>query len=126
MVKFINRRRVFKLSCILVGIIILLVAFIHLAPVELDAGACGEGFGTYVFTKYKQEIKDCIVSSYDKEISIDDIKILDDTKSVDWQGRNITISFDVIVGNEIHHLSVIGKRIWTETYTFKQCIYSVN
>jgi len=124
-VKAHNRKRAIVLSSLVffISIITAGLMYLHLAPVDFDARACGGGFRTWIFEKYKDTLIARFISEFDNSLDIDNVNILDGTESVVWKDRNISISFDVAVKDEQHRICFSGKRIWIETYKWDDCIF---
>lgn len=109
---------VFFITIITAGIM-----YLHFAPVDFDARACGGGFRTWIFDKYKNTLIERFITEFDNTLELDDIKIIDNTESVTWSNRNISISFDIDVRNEQYRVCFPGKRIWIETYKWDNFIF---
>jgi len=92
---------------------------IHLAPVSYDAGACGGGFDTWIFNKYKNELLQKYITEHNSDLS--NIEIIDDSKEVNYEGRYISIQFDINEKDKQHTLYFVGKRVWIETYRWDLC-----
>lgn len=93
--------------------------FIRFAPVSYDAGACGGGFDTWIFDKYKNELLHKYITEYTSDLS--NIEILDDSKEVNYEGRYISIQFDINEKDKQQTLYFVGKRVWIETYRWELC-----
>ena len=93
--------------------------FIHFAPVSYDAGACGGGFDTWIFDKYKNELLQKYITEHNSDLS--NIEIIDDSKVVNYEGRYISIQFDINEKDKQHALYFVGKRVWIETYRWNLC-----
>jgi len=107
-----------------ITICIALLAFscslcIRFAPVSYDAGACGGGFDAWIFDKYDNELLQIYITKYNSDLS--NIEIMDDSKEVDYEGRYISIQFDIKEKGKQQTLYFVGKRVWTETYRWKLC-----
>lgn len=103
---------VIAICIILLGIICALC--IHFAPVSHDAGACGGGFDTWIFDKYKDELLQKYITEHNSELS--NIELIDDSQEVNYEGRHISIQFDIREKDKTHTLYFVGKRVWVETY----------
>ena len=107
---------------ITIGIVLFAIACslcIHFAPVSYDAGACGGGFDTWIFDKYKNELLHKYITEHNSDIS--NIEIIDDSKEVNYEGRYISIQFDINEKDKRHTLYFVGKRVWIETYRWDLC-----
>ena len=93
--------------------------FIYFAPVSYDAGACGGGFDSWIFNKYKNELLQKYSAEYNSDLS--SIEIIDDSKEVNYEGRYISIQFDINEKDKQHTLYFVGKRVWIETYRWDLC-----
>jgi len=93
--------------------------FIHFAPVSYDAGACGGGFDTWIFDKYNNELLQKYIKEHNSDLS--SIEIIDDSKEVDYEGRYISIQFDIKEKDKQQTLYFVGKRVWIETYRWELC-----
>jgi hypothetical protein len=109
---------VFFITTITAGII-----YLHFAPVDFDARACGGGFRTWIFDKHKDTLIARFITEFDNSLELDDVSILDGTESVAWNNRNISISFDIAVKDEQYRICIPGKRIWIETYKWGNFIF---
>ena len=92
---------------------------IHFAPVSYDAGACGGGFDTWIFDKYKNELLQKYSTEHNSDLN--NIEIIDDSKEVNYEGRYISIQFDIKEKDKQHTLYFVGKRVWIETYRWELC-----
>ncbi len=93
--------------------------YVHFAPVSYDAGACGGGFDTFIFDKYKSALLQKYITEHNSDLS--SIEILDDSKEVDYEGRFISIQFDINENEKQYTLYFVGKRVWIETYKWEPC-----
>ena len=103
-------------------VVLLVIAcslFIHFAPVSYDAGACGGGFDTWIYDKYKNELLQKYISEHNSDLS--NIEIIDDSEEVDYKGRYISIQFDINEKDKQRTLYFVGKRVWVETYRWDIC-----
>lgn len=109
------------LSILVSAVIISVIIFIHLCPVDWEAGACHGGYITSVFNKYSNELVDKYYHNSDEKDNISDIKALKGTQQGDWENRSIFLEFDIeyfhkdrgLVKERLHF---VGKRIWFNTY----------
>lgn len=109
------------LSFLVSAVIISVIIFIHLCPVDWEAGACHGGYITSVFDKYSNELVDKYYHNSDEKDNISDIKALKGTQQGDWENRSIFLEFDIeyfhkdrgLVKERLHF---VGKRIWFNTY----------
>jgi len=92
---------------------------VFFAPVSYDAGACGGGFDTWIFEKYKNELLKKYITEHNSDLN--NIEIIDDFKEVNYEGRYISVQFDIIENDRRHTLYFVGKRVWTETYIWELC-----
>ena len=107
---------------ITICIVLLAIAcslFIHFAPVSYDAGACGGGFDTWIFDKYKNELLQKYITEHNSDLR--NIEIIDDSKVVNYEGRYISIQFDINEKDRQRTLYFVGKRVWIETYRWDLC-----
>ena len=93
--------------------------FIHFAPVSYDAGACGGGFDTWIFDKYKNELLQKYITEHNSDLS--NIEIIDGSKVVNYEGRYISIQFNIKEKDKQRTLYFVGKRVWIETYRWELC-----
>ena len=93
--------------------------FIHFAPVSYDAGACGGGFDTWIFDKYKNELLQKYITEHNSDLR--NIEIIDDSKVVNYEGRYISIQFDINEKDRQRTLYFVGKRVWIENYSWEIC-----
>ena len=93
--------------------------FVHFASVSFDAGACGGGFETWIFDKYKNELLQKYITEHNSNLS--NIEIVEDSKEVDYEGRYISIKFDIKEKDKQQTLYFVGKRVWIETYRWEIC-----
>ena len=92
---------------------------IHLAPVSYDSGACGGGFGTWIFGKYKDELLHKYIAEHNADLN--SIEITEGSKEINYEGRYISIQFDINENDKQRTLYFVGKRVWTETYKWELC-----
>ncbi len=92
---------------------------IHFAPVSYDAGACGGGFDTWIFDKYKNELLQKYITEHNSDLS--NIEIIDDSKEVNYEGSYISIQFDINEKDKQRTLYFVGKRVWIENYRWDLC-----
>ena len=107
---------------ITICIVVLAVIFslcIHFAPVSYDAGACGGGFDTWIFDKYKNELLLKYTDEHNSELS--NIEIIEDSQEVNYEGRYISIQFDMKENDKQKTLYFVGKRMWVENYRWNSC-----
>lgn len=104
--------------CVVLLAVICLLC-VHFAPVSYDAGACGGGFDTWIFDKYKDKLITKYVTEYDSELS--NVEIIDDSKEVNYEGRYISIQFDIKEKDKQQTLYFVGERVWIETYRWDLC-----
>lgn len=93
---------------------------IHLAPVDWDAGACGGGFGTWLFDKHSPHL----TGVYGQTKEGYAFEALRGTQEVSWSGRTIVLSFDIRYktqerGTVTDRVSFRGKRVWPEKYRWR-------
>lgn len=117
---------VISLSCIATVLIISFSVFWGIRPVSWDANACSGGFKTHIWNKYKHELFEKYNNGFDDDFTR---ALIDDSEAVIFKDRIIVFFFDVEVtdnnGNKwIDYVHVRGKRIWTEKYSFDNCIIS--
>ena len=93
--------------------------FIHFAPVSYDASACGGGFDTWIFDKYKNELLQKYITEHNSDLR--NIEIIDDSKVVNYEGRYISIQFDINEIDRQRTLYFVGKRVWIENYSWEIC-----
>jgi len=113
------KRTVLVIIIGIVSIAIVCSLYIHFAPVSYDAGACGGGFDTWIFNKYKNELVQKYITEHNSDLS--NIEIIDDSKEVNYEGRYISIQFDINEKDIQQTLYFVGKRVWTETYRWDLC-----
>lgn len=120
-----NRKRAIVLSSLALFITIITagIMYLHLAPVDFDAGVCGGGFRTWIFEKQKDTLIEKFISEFNSSLTLDDVNIIDGTESVVWNDRNISISFDVDLKDERQKVCFTGKRIWIETYKWDNFVF---
>jgi len=107
---------------ITICIVVLAVIFslcIHFAPVSYDAGACGGGFDTWIFDKYKNELLQKYTTEYNSELN--NIGIIEDSQDINYEGRYISIQFDIKENDKQQTLYFVGKRVWIENYKWDLC-----
>ena len=107
---------------ITICIVVLAVVFslcIHFAPVSYDAGACGGGFDTWIFDKYKNELLQKYTTEHNSELS--NIEIIEDSQDINYEGRYISIQFDIKENDKQQTLYFVGKRVWVENYKWDLC-----
>ncbi len=107
---------------ITICIVLLAIAcslFIHFAPVSYDAGACGGGFDAWIFDKYKNDLLQKYITEHNSDLS--NIEIIDDSKEVNYEGRYISIQFDINEKDKQRTLYFVGKRVWIENYRWDIC-----
>ena len=93
--------------------------FVHFASVSFEAGVCGGGFETWIFDKYKNELLQKYITEHNSNLS--NIEIVEDSKEVDYEGRYISIKFDIKEIDKQQTLYFVGKRVWIETYRWEIC-----
>ena len=93
--------------------------FVHFASVSFEAGVCGGGFETWIFDKYKNELLQKYINEHNSNLS--NIEIVEDSKEVDYEGRYISIKFDIKEKDKQQTLYFVGKRVWIETYRWEIC-----
>ena len=98
---------------------VIIALCIHLAPVSYDAGACGGGFDTWIFDKYKDDLLQKYITEYNADLN--GIEIIEETKEIDYKGRYISIRFDIKESDKEPALYFVGKRVWIETYEWDLC-----
>lgn len=79
------KKLVLTISIVIVLLTITCSLCIHFAPVSYDAGACGGGFDTWIFNKYKNELLHKYITEHNSDLS--NIDIIDDSKEVNYEGR---------------------------------------
>ena len=114
MKKFVS---IITICVVLLAVVIAL--FFHFAPVSYDAGACGGGFDTWIFDKYKNELLQKYITEHNSDSN--NIEIIDDSKEVDYEGRYISIQFDINEKDKQRTLYFVGKRVWIENYSWEIC-----
>ena len=98
---------------------VIIALCIHLAPVSYDAGACGGGFDTWIFDKYKDDLLQKYITEYKADLN--GIEIIEESKEIDYKGRYISIRFDIKEKGKERTLYFVGKRVWIETYKWDLC-----
>ena len=98
---------------------VIIALCIHLAPVSYDAGACGGGFDTWIFDKYKDDLLQKYITEYKADLN--GIEIIEESKEIDYKGRHISIQFDIKEKGKEQTLYFVGKRVWIETYKWDLC-----
>ena len=93
--------------------------FVHFASVSFEAGACGGGFETWIFDKYKNELLQKYITEHNSNLS--NIEIVEDSKEVDYDGRYISIKFEIKEKDKQQTLYFVGNRVWIETYRWEIC-----
>ena len=113
------KKNVLTITICIVLLAIACSLFIHFAPVSYDAGACGGGFDTWIFDKYKNELLHKYITEHNSDLS--NIEIIDDSKEVEYKGRYISIQFDINEKDKQRTLYFVGKRVWIENYSWEIC-----
>ena len=112
------KKKVFVIAICFILFGIIGALYIHFAPVSYDAGACGGGFDAWIFDKYKDELLQKYIAEHNSELS--DIELIDDSQKVNYEGRHISVQFDIKEKDKTHTLYFVGKRVWIETYRWEK------
>lgn len=126
-----KRGKILKKSLVIFLVILFLILigaslFIHFAPVDFDAKACGGGFKSWIFNKYKEQLVCEFVNDYDEEVNADDINIIEGTEEVTWNGREMTISFGILLKDNQYRICFQGKRYWIEKYKWNRFVFATD
>lgn len=113
------KKIVFVIASCIILIAVICSLCIHLAPVRYDAGACGGGFDTWIFDKYKNELLQEYTTEHNSELS--NIEIIEDSQDINYEGRYISIQFDIKENDKKQTLYFVGKRVWVENYKWDLC-----
>ncbi len=120
-----RRRRWLKGLLAVVAVVLLTAAAaalsVHFASVSRDAGACGGGFGTYIFDKYSSHLTGLYGQHRETGYRFEALR---GTQEAAWEGRTITLSFDIRYrdnerGVVTDRVCFRGKRVWTETFRWR-------
>lgn len=111
---------------IILALLFLCALYIFTRPVDWDAGACGGGYSSYIFNKYKDKLTNIFLNDIDKE-NIDSFEIIDGTQLVKWKKNKIFVVYDIKLihkekGNITLTLDFTGKRLWVDTFKWSRGI----
>ncbi len=95
--------------------------------VDFDAGACGGGYGTYIFDKYRDELVSSFVNGSDQAARLSDVQALRGTQQASWQDQTIYLEFTVQythaeTGTAQQQVRFVGHRTWFDTYRWSGAI----
>ena len=108
------KKKVFVIVICIILLSIICALCVHFVPVSYDACACGGGFDTWIFDKYKDELLQKYITEHNSELS--NIELIDVSQEVNYEGRHISVQFDIKEKGKTHTLYFVGKRVWMETY----------
>lgn len=111
-----------SIVCFLSGVI-----YIHIQPVNWDAGACAGGYDTFIFDKYSEGLLRSYYELHDSKEDILSITALRGTQTACWDGRTIFLKFDIqyehaTKGTIIERAEFVGERIWIDTFIWGNTI----
>ena len=115
-------QRLFAWICAgILPVVAALLLAVHLAPVSRDAGACGGGFGTWIFDKESPHLTGMYRQSKEDGYKFEALR---GTQEVSWSGRTIIMAFDIRYKNSsgdtvTDRVCFRGKRVWTECYRWR-------
>lgn len=119
-----------KVSSIIVGMMLLILicvsgvgTYIRGQPVDWDAGACGQGYVTYIFDKYEDELVQKYVDGSGYGGTISNVQAVHGTQEAAWEGQKIYLQFDVqyehkTEGTVVETLRFVGTRKWIDTFAW--------
>ncbi len=95
--------------------------------VAFDAGACGGGYGTYIFDKYQDRLVNIFLAGNDRAADISDISALRGTQQASWEGQTLYLEFTMQythteAGALQQQVRFVGHRIWFDTYRWSGAI----
>ena len=110
------------LGCVL-GVLI----YIRNLPVDYDAGACGGGYATFIFDKYKEELIEKYCDGMADNSNISSVKAIRGTQEAQWEDQTIFLQFDVqyehsTQGTVTERVRFTGQRTWFDTYDWSGAI----
>lgn len=130
--KLLSKKKKIKLAlfCTLAAFVICIVGallYVKTRDVAWDAGACGGGYGTYVFDKYENVLVEKFINGFENKAGILEVKALRGTQEVSWKDQKIFLEFDIryiheTEGAVTYRVHFIGTRIWIDTYSWSGAI----
>lgn len=103
------------------------IIFVRNLPIDYDAGACGGGYGTFIFDKYSEELTSIYFDGLDDNSNISSIKAIRGTQEAQWENQTIFLQFDIEYkdskkGTVTERVRFIGQRTWFDTYDWSGAI----
>ena len=112
---------------VLIGFLSLII-YIHTRPVEWDSAACGGGYITWIFDKYKDELTQTFLNGMGEEKeNIISIEAIRGTQNAEWENRQIFLDFEVKYEHKEYgaieeKIRFIGNRYWIDSFKWSGAI----
>ncbi len=125
-----QKKRLWIISLIVLLLIVGLsiAGYIYTRPVKWDAGACGGGYGTWIFDKYNRELTEKFLNGMGAEKeNIISAEAIRGTHDADWEDRQIFLEFDIKYkhktdGEITEKVRFIGTRYWIDSFKWSGAI----
>ena len=120
---------IITISLIIVfSICLSVIIYIHTRPVEWDSAACGGGYITWIFDKYKDELTQTFLNGMGEEKeNIISIEAIRGTQNAEWEDRQIYLDFDIKYEHKEYgvieeKIRFIGDRYWIDSFKWSGAI----
>lgn len=107
---------------IIISLTVVVVLFLHFAPVSFDAFACSGGYSRWVVDQHSEMLMKIFTTKQGLEQNTN-FKIISKPEeianTVRWDGRNVYATLKIDVDGKVYNVNYIGKRYWIEKYDWK-------
>ena len=101
---------------------VVVIMFLHLAPVSFDALGCAGGYRRYIVDKHSEKLISLFLTEqgFSKNTNYKLVSKPEEiTDTVEWNGRNINATLKIKVEDKTYNIDYSGKRYWIEKYDWK-------
>lgn len=126
-----KQKKIIIITATIISILITclsVIIYIYTRPVEWDSAACGGGYITWIFDKYKDELTQTFLNGMGEEKeNIISIEAIRGTQNAEWENRQIFLDFEVKYEHKEYgvieeKIRFIGNRYWIDSFKWSGAI----
>ena len=126
-----KQKKIIIITATIISILITclsVIIYIYTRPVDWDSAACGGGYITWIFDKYKDELTQTFLNGMGEEKeNIISIEAIRGTQNAEWENRQIFLDFEVKYEHKEYgvieeKIRFIGNRYWIDSFKWSGAI----